>query len=661
MIRDLSTNSWLLMSLNDTFQAIDQYIQIISCYETNETPTVEEDDQGNLQRSGKPCLMVDSLSACLFTRNELRISVHANHSAIAKFTKSPGSAYLTIREKLDEIIKAAHLDPKRDSPEAFGLRSPLLGVTARLQAACSKAYRLLTPGSLLLLVEMHRFDAWRTEFFRQKRMQVLPDPTLIDLALRVLEDKVSLLGDFFRLQEEFGVHFHSVSTKVGFDSQIKFKMGHSDHSSTNWHPQLAARTVAIHEKLDAAQLLTPEISDMSKHEALFHKVRATNDTLLLLLPQPTSVMVDQTAVSSLIRALDERSLKELEQMAMAVPGLDAISCAAAMRLWTLQVSKINHMPTPDLASMKYPFGTVKCEGNIYTTRTPAKFTPPGGTALPVLIEWKYSTRKDDDFEDMIFHQEMEDISRLLNKTPKPEGFKTLRCLGYFEEKGRVGLIYEPPPIAEGRTDSISLSSLLTLADDDMNNMPVLGDRFRLAYSLANAISEFHSMGWLHKNINSDNILFFSGQSSSAVAVSSPFIVGFDHSRHIESKTRPATITNVYERYCHPSYLSQKNFASGYRRKYDVYSLGLVLFEIGVWEPLESFDDVQQSRDYLCRAIMSDHLQQLAVNMGSTYRDVVVTCISGSYWEFDDKHGTQEEQVEFRRRVLRPLERIALFD
>jgi len=604
--------------------------------------------------------MVDSLSACLFTRNELRIPVHANHSAIAKFTKSPGSAYLTIREKLDEVIKSAHLDPNKDSPEAFGLRSPLLGITASLQAACSKAYRLLAPGSLLLLVEMHRFDAWRTEFFRQKRMQVFPEPTLVELALRLLEDKVSLLGDLFRLQEEFGVRFHPVSATVGFDPQMKSKMVLSDHSNAGWHAHLAARTVAVHEILDAVQLLTPEVSNMNKHKALFQKVRATNDTLLLLLPQPTSVMVDQTAVSSLIRAVDERSLKELERLAMAVPGLDEISCAAAMMLWTLRVSKINHKPMAGLESMKHPYGTVRLEGNIYTPRTPAKFTPHGGTAFPVLIEWKYSTRKDDDFEDIVFHQEMEDISHLLNKTPKPEGFKTLRCLGYFEEKGRVGLIYEPPSIAEGRTDPISLSNLLTMANEDMDNMPVLGDRFRLAYSLANAISEFHSMGWLHKNINSDNILFFSGQSS-AVEVSSPFIVGFDHSRHIGSKTSPATITNVYERYCHPSYLSQKNFASGYRRKYDVYSLGLVLFEIGVWEQLENFDDARQPRDYLQRVIMSDYLQQLAVSMGSTYRDVVATCLSGSYWEFDDKHGTQEELVEFRRRVLRPLERVALFD
>jgi hypothetical protein len=93
----------------------------------------------------------------------------------------------------------------------------------------------------------------------------------------------------------------------------------------------------------------------------------------------------------------------------------------------------------------------------------------------------------------------------------------------------------------------------------------------------------------------------------------------------------------------------------------VYSLGLVLFEIGVWEQLENFDDARQPRDYLQRVIMSDYLQQLAVSMGSTYRDVVATCLNGSYWEFDDKHGTQEELVEFRRRVLRPLERVALFD
>jgi hypothetical protein len=42
MIRDLGPTSWLLLSLNDMFRAISDSVVLISCYETNETPTTIE-------------------------------------------------------------------------------------------------------------------------------------------------------------------------------------------------------------------------------------------------------------------------------------------------------------------------------------------------------------------------------------------------------------------------------------------------------------------------------------------------------------------------------------------------------------------------------------------------------------------------------------------
>jgi hypothetical protein len=42
MIRDLSPTSGLLRSLNDMFRALSDSVVLISCYETDETPTTRE-------------------------------------------------------------------------------------------------------------------------------------------------------------------------------------------------------------------------------------------------------------------------------------------------------------------------------------------------------------------------------------------------------------------------------------------------------------------------------------------------------------------------------------------------------------------------------------------------------------------------------------------
>jgi serine/threonine protein kinase len=312
--------------------------------------------------------------------------------------------------------------------------------------------------------------------------------------------------------------------------------------------------------------------------------------------------------------------------------------------------------------LKLSKSTLKFEGNttdLYKSRTSAIYTPENGIPAHVLVEWKYHTYAEDDFDHISIYRDIESIVGLLYKTSQPKDFRALTCLGYIEDYERFGIVYKKPEIADQQLDPVSLSDLL--ADDDNEHVPDLEDRFRLAYTLANSIHEFHSMGWLHKNINSHNILFFRTHSPSAttisgIDISSPFIAGFDFSRHITAETMPPTITRAYELYCHPSYLRDGSFASGFRRKYDIYSLGLVLFEIGVWKRLEDFRVPEGSREGLLIHIESKYIQWLGPSMGSTYRTAVMACLKGTYWPLPDDSQSFEELTEFRTRVLWALGR-----
>jgi hypothetical protein len=666
MIKDLSPNSWLLVSLNDMFRAFADSVQLISCYEMNETPTVEEvgfapllsryidltatqTGEGTLKRTGAPRLIVNPNSACLFWKDELIIPVHANHSTMAKLMGSAGSAYFTIKDKLQQVVESIRSglggSLLADSPFGFAQFATI----SSLQAACIKAYRLLTIPEMvrqdaLLLIERTRFEVWQTEFFGKRQLRSTSNSAHLDLALKILESKASIIGNFFCLKEQYGFRFQF--------------MGDSPDAGPI---KMAERPLdEIHEALDSAKNLKPMVSDILKYRKLVSRMQNLNDMLILLLPGWDTTTFNQAVTTSLIAAKDIPTLRSLERTAIGSESLVAVGQAASTKLWTLEIRRMSKGISTIKERLDLPKSSIRFQGGVnelYKSRTPALYTSPDGITLHVLVEWKYPDPAKDDFDGTMQNRDVESIVGWLHKSHQPECLKVLTCLGYFEDTDRFGIVYEKPSFADQRQDPISLSELLSDGGDD--HMPDLGDRFRLAYALASVINEIHSTGWLHKNINSDNILFFGNSSSSPESVaniSSPFVAGFDFSRHTMSPSTPPTISRTYELYCHPSYLSEKGFASDYRWKYDIYSLGLVLLEIGHWRTLESLIDHDAPREELRDQVKTECIPGLAESMGSVYRDAVSACITGAYWPLDDDHQTLEELNEFRTRVLGELGR-----
>ena len=69
----------------------------------------------------------------------------------------------------------------------------------------------------------------------------------------------------------------------------------------------------------------------------------------------------------------------------------------------------------------------------------------------------------------------------------------------------------------------------------------------------------------------------------------------------------------------------------YRHAYDVYSLGILLVEIGLWGNLQSYDDVpdnENNEDHYerRRRICREHLPNLRWLCGDTYVDVALKCL-----------------------------------
>jgi serine/threonine protein kinase len=161
---------------------------------------------------------------------------------------------------------------------------------------------------------------------------------------------------------------------------------------------------------------------------------------------------------------------------------------------------------------------------------------------------------------------------------------------------------------------------------------------------------YHSSGWVHHDFRSHNVLFLSnseireGESDESilhdgVRFDQPFIVGFGHARDetedsvtFEDKKFISQTLKQQKLYWSPAYLTssgQMRRAQSFQRSHDVYSLGCVMLEIGVWRPLEAFSwsSKYDENHSLWHTRLLQELGKLRAMCGSRYTDVVLRCLN----------------------------------
>lgn len=255
----------------------------------------------------------------------------------------------------------------------------------------------------------------------------------------------------------------------------------------------------------------------------------------------------------------------------------------------------------------------------------------------IWIEWrKYEKSGTDGALTEKLQQRTAAVAEFLAE-PKPESFRTLKCRGYFHEPRRTsfGLIFELP---EGRNadrlSNLNQEILRTCSSKTIADRPDLDDRYKLASSLAATVLNLHTAGWLHKSLMPSNIVFFPNASErSGALVREPFLVGFNHGRPGDPSTFTTGISDDGARdHLHPRYLKE---GKEYLPKYDYYSLGIVLLEIGFWMPIQKLTAKLSER-------YEDRKQELVTKvapllrkyMGRGYFEAARYCIE---CDFGDSH------------------------
>ena len=309
-----------------------------------------------------------------------------------------------------------------------------------------------------------------------------------------------------------------------------------------------------------------------------------------------------------------------------------------------------------------------------------KYKSPGPRALAmslqdqqvVFVEWQ-SYIGDDGRPNKLAEEQIQRLGDFLSVPNRPHDFRILDCIGLFRDKenSRYGVVYHLPSYMRDlprRTRPETLGQIckpssLTHLLDNVDGILDLGIRFELAKKLMYSIVVVHTCGWLHKNIRSSNIFFFpprptgnEGFVNNRKDIGRPYIMGYglsrpddvpESSQYDEDKERQYSRTSPRQNvsrpreeayhvgtkppldiYQHPDKAADP--AHRFRHSYDIYSIGLVLLEIGLWQNLQTSDnegwkDSYDFREYVLKKLVPDLWGQC----GSIYGGVVRDCLTMS--------------------------------
>ncbi len=261
---------------------------------------------------------------------------------------------------------------------------------------------------------------------------------------------------------------------------------------------------------------------------------------------------------------------------------------------------------------------------------------------------------------------------------------TMRLIGWFVDphRPRYAFVYEVPGPTSLNLSSLDqhhspqslLSFLQHSANTVTNNMPCLEDRFRLAFRLALSLLHIHAKGVTHRNINSSNIIFVDQTHSADTntspwkdgAIRRPLLTSFDtsaenaHAAHQES-----FISSIYR---HP--MAESGKRTTYKPAYDIYSLGLILLEVGLWMPIHTLWKTKYSHQIFKGRLQTVYCKKLAGKCGNRYMRVVEYCLSAADASRPSQTNSNQQsserqqpklQTDFYWNALKPLERCCMID
>ncbi|KAF2842313.1 hypothetical protein M501DRAFT_998590 [Patellaria atrata CBS 101060] len=546
---------------------------------------------------------------------------------------------------------------------AIGLLGAV-GIIGHIFDGCMKGYKVFSTASNLgrdserltckIKIEETRLWLWGREwgivegkFEAHLAAGIWGHDGLKDLAVEILTQLLQTIMDCNKLQEKYGLREEAPGSvdKEAYQKGVDIKCIVSRNRKNDL--RLRARWV---------------IADKDKFEQFLDDLQYYNDRLEKLFPPSRIATFQRTWTNEVLQRTDLPNLETLQLAANTrYPGLNAMA-----KLKQLRINLDAAEPSRKILSsseLKIPRWRIQLpeKEDLESRRVRAIYQKPSNEPkgdpvsedIPVLIDWIPYDQEIDLDARLHLYQRVDNLSRMLHSgSSRHPDLSTLDCVGYVDDtvNHRYGIVHLGPD--GSATPSLDLPKFSTLTgsiENSQKKTPDLDVRFRLAHSLAVALWSFHSLDWLHKSFSSSSILFFHKENPKTLEqyeISRPYVVGFDSSRPdgLTEMTADPKFSTAQEIYRHPDSLGV--WRQTYRKSFDIYSLGLVLLEVGLWKSIYGFHKAKYSPAVFKERIIHGLVPALGSKAGAAYRRLVLRCLTYDETIEEEKGLTPHQLMEW---------------
>jgi hypothetical protein len=583
-----------------------------------------------------------------------------------------------------------------------------VGILGQIFDGCIKGYRVFSSASHLgkdserlvckVKIEEMRLWVWGREwgivegkFEAQLAMGIWGNEGLKDLATEILTQLFQTIMDCNKLQGRYGLR---EAAPGSVDKEAYKKSVDLFSLATEAKPQEPpTRSLKDELKLRARWV----IADKEKFGTFLDDLQYFNDRLERLFPPARLATHDRMVTNELLQTAqrDRTQLDYLEAASVGkYPRLNAFAHLKQLRINldamepSRQILSSSQLKIPRQRLILEPDDEQKMSSRVRGVyhkplaelRGDASYEP-----VPVIIDWIYYDEIVDMDARLHLYQRIDNLARMLHSgSSRHPDLNTLDCVGYVDDTAaqRYGIIHlvpsSQPPTPNGATPDVKdicppFKTLSAILDDPGKRTPDLDVRFHLAHKLAVALWSFHSLDWLHKSFCSLNILFFeapNGSPSTAASTTpsrtpsprpplaraassrtseqhdlrAPAILGFDSSRPdgLVEMTYNARLTAPEEIYRHPASLGADR--RPYCKEFDVYALGLVLLELGLWKSVRVIHKPRYAPREFRDKVLLGLVPALGSKTGRRYRAIVEACLL--YEEGGKEDRTPHQMMEW---------------
>lgn len=229
----------------------------------------------------------------------------------------------------------------------------------------------------------------------------------------------------------------------------------------------------------------------------------------------------------------------------------------------------------------------------------------------------------------------------------------LKLLGFTltDANLRFGLVYALPapndPTALQACQTLTTTIAATLENE--TSFPPLENKFRLAYNIALSATSYLAHGECHGHIKSSNIIFLRENDNPRLGktLRDPYLLQPVQKFAGEASINPPLSATIY----HHSDADETGY--GLVPAYDIFSIGLVLLEIGLWRPLTTFWKQKYDRALFHERLRKYYVPKLASKCGTRYMKIVQACLDAPETLQDKPH-----HVEAAECLLELVEELA---